>query len=76
MSIQKKSLISTLKTAKKANVASGSETDAKGSKVASMTKVTSLKNAQYRATVSFKGVKSFKGVSNKSYKNASTRVVY
>jgi hypothetical protein len=38
MSIQKKSLISTLKTAKKANVASGSahEVDAKGSKVASM----------------------------------------
>ena len=38
MSIQKKSLISTLKTAKKANVASGStyEVDAKGAKVASM----------------------------------------
>ena len=40
MSIQKKSLISTLKTAKKANVASASthEGEAKGSKVASMTK--------------------------------------
>jgi len=39
MSIQKKSLISTLKTAKKANVASSSgtnEIDAKGAKVASM----------------------------------------
>jgi len=37
MSIQKKSLISTLKTAKKANVASTShEVDAKGGKVASM----------------------------------------
>ena len=37
MSIQKKSLISTLKTAKKANVASTShEVDAKGAKVASM----------------------------------------
>ena len=38
MSIQKKSLISTLKTAKKANVASSSthEVDAKGAKVASM----------------------------------------
>jgi len=38
MSIQKKSLISTLKTAKKANVASSSTTeiDAKGGKVASM----------------------------------------
>jgi hypothetical protein len=36
MSIQKKSLISTLKTAKKANVASTGEFDAKGSKVASV----------------------------------------
>ena len=38
MSIQKKSLISTLKTAKKANVASANthEADAKGAKVASM----------------------------------------
>jgi hypothetical protein len=36
MSIQKKSLISTLKTAKKANVASAHEVDAKGSKVSSM----------------------------------------
>jgi hypothetical protein len=37
MSIEKKSLISTLKTAKKANVASAStEGDVKGAKVASM----------------------------------------
>lgn len=38
MSIQKKSLISTLKTAKKANVASSSaqEVDSKGAKVSSM----------------------------------------
>ena len=37
MSIQKKSLISTLKTAKKANVASSThEVDAKGAKVSSM----------------------------------------
>jgi hypothetical protein len=36
MSIQKKSLISTLKTAKKANVASSHEGEAKGSKVSSM----------------------------------------
>src|SRR5258707_13470759 len=36
MSIQKKSLISTLKTAKKANVASTGDVDVKGSKVASM----------------------------------------
>ncbi len=41
MSIQKKSLISTLKTAKKANVASSStnEIEAKGTKVASMVKI-------------------------------------
>jgi hypothetical protein len=36
MSIQKKSLISTLKAAKKANVASAPEADAKGSKVSSL----------------------------------------
>ena len=36
MSIQKKSLISTLKTAKKANVASTTDTDVKGTTVASM----------------------------------------
>jgi hypothetical protein len=46
MSIQKKSLISTLKTAKKANVAStgGHEVDAKGSKIASM-RLTSARQA-------------------------------
>jgi hypothetical protein len=45
MSIQKKSLISTLKTAKKANVASTSAHDgeAKGSKVSSMVKVVNLR---------------------------------
>jgi hypothetical protein len=36
MSIQKKSLISALKTAKKANVASTGDVDVKGSKVASI----------------------------------------
>jgi hypothetical protein len=36
MSIQKKSLISALKTAKKANVASTGEVDTKGGRVASM----------------------------------------
>jgi hypothetical protein len=45
MSIQKKSLISTLKTAKKANVASAitHEADAKGAKVASMRQVSQKK---------------------------------
>ena len=48
MSIQKKSLISTLKTAKKANVASSStnEIDAKGTKVASMVR---LRSANYKS---------------------------
>ena len=55
MSIQKKSLISTLKTAKKANVASTSVHDgeAKGLKVSSMVKVT-LKSAR---AVAFKTLK-------------------
>jgi hypothetical protein len=51
MSIEKKSLISTLKTAKKANVASAStEGDVKGSRVESMrvgTKKISLKSKKY-----------------------------
>ena len=56
MSIQKKSLISTLKMAKKANVASNStnEIDVKGSKVASMVKLT--KGIRLRA-VAFKSIK-------------------
>jgi hypothetical protein len=59
MSIQKKSLISTLKTAKKANVASGGahEVDAKGSKVASM-RIQHAKNA-----ISLKKNASFKTLS-------------
>ena len=36
MSIAKKSLISTLKTAKKANVAGAHDTDTKGAKISSM----------------------------------------
>ena len=58
MSIQKKSLISTLKTAKKANVASSStnEIDAKGSKVASMVR---LRGTYFKSTkVSNKMLKS------------------
>ena len=53
MSIQKKSLISTLKTAKKANVASGSahEIDTKGSKVASMRQVQAKATVHARSTV-------------------------
>lgn len=58
MSIQKKSLISTLKTAKKANVASGNDADAKGSKVASMTA---------------RSLKVFKGTHFKSFKRAEAK---
>jgi hypothetical protein len=55
MSIQKKSLISTLKTAKKANVASSSthEVDAKGARVSSMrmprTAGVSMKSFKFKA---------------------------
>lgn len=57
MSIQKKSLISTLKTAKKANVASSNtnEIDTKGSKVASMVRLSS-KSIKLRGTY-FKSTK-------------------
>ena len=65
MSIQKKSLISTLKTAKKANVASGSahEVDAKGSKVASM-RIQHAKN-----TISLKKNASLKTLSLRQVSN-------
>jgi hypothetical protein len=69
MSIQKKSLISTLKTAKKANIASAHELDAKGAKVASM-RMTSNKSINTK-TVSAKGsasLRSFKALSQKSSK--------
>jgi hypothetical protein len=62
MSIQKKSLISTLKTAKKANVAS----DVKGEKIASM-RVPSAKTLA-TAKASFKAT--FKSASAKSLKSA------
>ena len=55
MSIQKKSLISTLKTAKKANVASAHETDAKGSKVASM-RVSSTRQVAPRGALTLKQI--------------------
>ena len=62
MSIQKKSLISTLKTAKKANVASAStnEIDTKAGKVASM-RVGHLKVSSMRQ---------FKAVSQKSFRKS------
>jgi hypothetical protein len=59
MSIQKKSLISTLKTAKKANVASANthEAGAKGAKVASMRVVASKAIAQKTLKVQMKSAK-------------------
>jgi hypothetical protein len=78
MSIQKKSLISTLKTAKKANVASSStqEVDAKGAKVASMSIRHSKKGIILKqAGVSLKqtgvSLKQMKGTSLKQMKGTS-----
>jgi hypothetical protein len=87
MSIQKKSLISALKTAKKANVASAGthDVDSQGAKVASMRlqhprAVVSTKNVAPKAPiVSAKNiaakspVHSFKGVSAKSFKMTSNK---
>jgi hypothetical protein len=74
MSIQKKSLISTLKTAKKANVAS----DAKGEKIASMrvpyAKAAVSAKTVGSAKVSFKNMKSTKAASFKSAKANFTKV--
>jgi hypothetical protein len=67
MSIQKKSLISTLKTAKKANVAS----DAKGEKIASM-RISA--KAIGSAKMFAKSLKSTKATSLKSAKATSLRM--
>ena len=66
MSIQKKSLISTLKTAKKANVASASthEVDAKGGKVASMRQGSFMKVG----TMKVGSLRTMKATSQRSYK--------
>jgi len=74
MSIQKKSLISTLKTAKKANVAS----DVKGEKLASMRvpsmKTVSTKQISGKAAASTKASfkANFRSVSAKSLKSAKS----
>lgn len=71
MSIQKKSLISTLKTAKKANVASSSAHEAtKGSKVASM-RLVSNKTVSNKA-IQAKGITSARAVYAKGVKHAKT----
>jgi len=74
MSIQKKSLISTLKAAKKANVVSAPEADAKGSKVSSMrlahTKQFSGKNVGHAKNLSGKNVGHAKNLSGKNVGHA------
>lgn len=82
MSIQKKSLISTLKTAKKANVAAtvGHDAEAKGEKVSSMRvvnqKYVNLKGAGVSSTRAMylkgTGVSSTKSVSGKSITSAKS----
>ena len=69
MSIQKKSLISTLKTAKKANVAS----DVKGDKIASMRGVSA--KAVGMQKMAAKSFKSLRSNSYKSFKANSTKVL-
>jgi len=78
MSIQKKSLISTLKTAKKANVAAAvTHEDAKGEKVASMrlvnTKSYNAKGALSTKSVQAKGISSLKGANLKSLKSTQLK---
>ena len=69
MSIQKKSLISTLKTAKKANVAS----DTKGEKIASMRLSARAIGTAKMSAKSAKSLKSAKATSFKSAKSTSLR---
>lgn len=70
MSIQKKSLISTLKTAKKANVAS----DVKGEKIASMRVPYAKAAVTAKVSVSAKGsFKSLKAATLKSAKAATLK---
>jgi hypothetical protein len=82
MSIQKKSLISTLKTAKKANVAaSAAHEDPKGEKIASM-RLMSNKSFNAKGTLSSKGFNaksigtakvSLKGLKSASLKSAKSQ---
>jgi hypothetical protein len=57
MSIEKKSLISTLKTAKKANVAGSHDSDAKGSKVSSTRVIAPRPAVSLRQGVNMKSTK-------------------
>jgi hypothetical protein len=72
MSIQKKSLISTLKTAKKANVASAHDTDAKGTKVSSMRVPTT--KAMLKATLKSTAKASLKATTKSSFKSSAKSI--
>jgi hypothetical protein len=79
MSIQKKSLISTLKTAKKANVAGANthEVDAKGAKVASMrvmhNKAVTTKQVAFSSKKMLKtSVPTMRAVTAKSFKSTKS----
>ena len=65
MSIQKKSLISALKTTKKANVASAPSANAPGTSLNSM-KTMNAKDLKSFKTMNAKDIKSFKAINAKS----------
>ncbi|PYU05923.1 MAG: hypothetical protein DMG34_07155 [Acidobacteria bacterium] len=69
MSIQKKSLISTLKMAKKANLASAHDTDAKGAKVSSMRMPTT--KATLKATLKSTTKATLKATAKSSFKSTA-----
>jgi hypothetical protein len=76
MSIQKKSLISTLKTAKKANVATtnSAEIDAKGSKISSMRPAVQLKSVVHgKAAIQAKSAASLRAVNLKSMRASHSK---
>ena len=70
MSIQKKSLISTLKTAKRANVASSHDSEAKGSKISSTRVIAPRPAVSLRQGINMKSTKLNlrQGISMKSTK--------
>ncbi|HVO58201.1 MAG TPA: hypothetical protein VMT51_10940 [Dongiaceae bacterium] len=70
MSIQKKSLISTLKTAKKANVAAAHESEVKGDKMVSAMKIAHGRSVANTKLVHGKNVSSAKMAHGKSVSSA------
>ncbi len=72
MSIAKKSLISTLKTAKKANVAGAHDTDTKGAKISSMRMPTT--KATLKATLKSTTKASLKATAKSSFKSTAKSI--